>query len=139
VAPIQFDAEDAKRAQDAIRDILYLYRELVAYGGISGDHDIGRFDAWEFLDYRGYAIHGDLKLLHEGSAVALLCDLLDEMEQRGGSSERYRDALASGRFDHLPQAKSAIGLGIAGVDELIEASGPVYRDYVIGYLATLVE
>jgi hypothetical protein len=43
------DAETGKRARDAIRDILYLYRELVAYGGIVGDHDIRTFDPWAFV------------------------------------------------------------------------------------------
>jgi hypothetical protein len=138
------DAETAKRAQDAIRDILYLYRELVAYGGVVGDHTIGSFDPWEFVRaaaYGGWAIDEDLKLLHEGSAVALLCDLLDEMEQRGSEMEmdRFRQGLEAGLLDHLPLAKEALRAGLKGPDAVREAAGPVYREYVLGYLSTLVE
>jgi hypothetical protein len=31
------DSETAQRASGAIRDILFLYRELMEYGGYSGD------------------------------------------------------------------------------------------------------
>jgi hypothetical protein len=138
------DAQTSKRAEDAIRDILYLYRELVAYGGVVGDHDVGAFERWEFLQattYGGWATDDDMKLLHEGSAVAIICDLIDEMEQRGGDTERVRldHALEGGLFDGLPTAKDALKVGFAKSRELLQASKPVYRDYVIGYLLTLVE
>jgi hypothetical protein len=82
------DSETAQRASSAIRDILFLYRELTAYNGYSGDHDTGTFDPWEFVDStgeEGWASPDDLNLLHEGSAVAILCWLGDEWSQGGGA------------------------------------------------------
>jgi hypothetical protein len=134
------DAQTGKRAQDAIRDILYLYRDLVAYEGVVGDHDLGAFDPWEFLQatrYGSWVIDDDLKLLHQGSAVAIICDLVDEMEQRRGDIERVRQALESGLFDDLPTAKEALQVGLAGPRQMVDASAPVYREYVIGYLSSL--
>ena len=152
VAPIHIDdMATAKRAQHAIRDILYLYRELLACGAIVGDQDTGTFDPWEFLRATsyGYSTAEDLKLLHEGSAVALICDLIDEIEQRGGDGELTRDGLANGCFDHLPVAKAALQLMTASgpqrghsdandfYDVLSEAPQPVFREYVLAFLTAL--
>jgi hypothetical protein len=133
------DAQTAKQAQDAIRDILYLYRDLVAYGGIVGDHDIGTFDPWLFLRADGdFVTEDDVKLLREGAAVAILCDLLDEMEQRGHDIDRFTRGVAAGEFDGLPVAKTAIEAGLLGGPvRLTAASGPVFDEYVAGYFATL--
>jgi hypothetical protein len=136
------DAQTAKRAQDAIRDILYLYRDLVQYGGLVGDHDLGAFEPWEFLQatvHGGWATDDDMKLLHEGSAVAVICDLMDEIDQRGRDIKRFRHALEAGWFDELPAAREAVRAGLTDTGELQEAFKPVYRDYVLGYLSTLVE
>jgi hypothetical protein len=135
------DAQAAKRAQDAIRDILYLYRDLVEYGGVVGDHDLGAFEPWEFLQasvHGGWATDDDMRLLHEGSAVALVCDLMDEMDQRSGDSQRFRRALEAGLLDELPVAKETLQAGLAGTRELQEASKTIYREYVLGYFSTLV-
>ena len=77
-------------------------------------------------------------MLHEGSALALICDLMDEMDQRGADVHRFRDALESGIFDQLPLAKQALRVGLKGTRDLQEAAVPVYREYVLGYLSTLV-
>lgn len=137
-----YDPEKGARAQHAIRDILHLYREVSFYGGISGDHDVGTFDPWEFVDDPNYGTYGnsdDVPFIMEGSAVALICDLLNELDQRGGNTESWRPGLEAGRLDHLPQAKAAIERSLNGVHLLLEAARPVYAAYVIGYLKWPVE
>jgi hypothetical protein len=72
--------EDFGEAENAIRDILFLYRDLTDYHGIVGDHDTGTFKAWKFLDCSlddGYGGAETEKLLHEGAAVALLSEIID--------------------------------------------------------------
>jgi hypothetical protein len=136
------DASTSQQAREAIRDILYLYRELTFYEGIQGDHDTGSFDPWTFLQgtaYGGWVTEDDLKLLHEGSAVALVCDLIDEIEQRAGDTERYSSELRAGAFDDHPPAKAAVLAGVeSGRDALLSAVAPVYQKYVQTYFANLV-
>lgn len=101
--------EDWQEAEQAIRDILFLYRELTDYLGIVGDHDTGTFQPWKFVDCSvddGYGGDEAEKLLHEGAAVALLSEMIDWWTQGSGSNiETYRAAIEQRRFDHLPTAR----------------------------------
>jgi hypothetical protein len=63
--------EDWAKAQEAMRDILFLYRDLTEYCGIVGDHDTGTFTPWPFIDCSvddGYGGPETEKLLREGTA-----------------------------------------------------------------------
>jgi hypothetical protein len=104
--------------QQAIRDILVLYWGLTDFCGISGDDHLGSFDPWKWLqceaDYDGgvWRSWDDALLLRQGSAVALLSELLGEWD-RGGPDERlWKVALEDGRFDHLPEARRAVQAGL---------------------------
>jgi hypothetical protein len=99
--------------------MLFLYRDLVAYGGFVGDHDTGTFKHWRFLDCEargGWASDYDLALLHRGSAASILVFMIDEWVQGGVRevSPEYPAALSTGRFDHLPEAKTALEAGLRG-------------------------
>jgi hypothetical protein len=78
-------------AEAAMRDMLFLYRDLTDYRGFSGDHPTGTFRPWRWLaceSKTGWGSCDDVQLLREGSAVALIVN--------------------AGRFDHLPSARAAI-------------------------------
>jgi hypothetical protein len=134
--------EDIGEAQEAIRDILFLYRDLTDYTGIVGDHDTGTFKPWKFLNCSldgGYGGPETEKLLHEGAAVALLSELIDWWEQGSGNGiDAYRAAVDQGRFDHLPTARRAVVAGLEGDnDALLPHLDAVYEEYVLGYFAAL--
>ncbi len=129
---------DWQEAEQAIRDILFLYVDLTDYYGIIGDHDTGTFQPWKFLDCsldEGYGNAETEQLLHQGAAVALLSEMIDCWEQRGGSRteiDSYRAAITTGRFDHLPTARAAVVAGLDGEEAMIPYLDAVYEDYVLG-------
>jgi hypothetical protein len=128
--------EEWREAEDAIRDILFLYWGLTDYNGITGVVETGTFDPWRFLDCtveEGYGGADTAQLLHQGAAVALLSELMD---CRGDWSDRtapatYRVALEAGRFDHLPAVRAAVTAALDGVDAMYPFLAVVYDDYVL--------
>ena len=128
-------------AEAAIRDILFLYRDLTDYEGIVGDHDTGTFEAWTFLNCsldEGYGGAETEKLLHQGAAVALLSLMIDWWTQGSGSGiATYRSALEQGRFDHVPTARAAVKAGLEGEEAMIPHLDAVYEEYVLAYFAQL--
>jgi hypothetical protein len=135
--------EDFGEARNAIRDILFLYRDLTDYNGISGDHDTGTFKPWKFLDCSvddGYGGPETEKLLHQGAAVALLCEMIDWWMLGSVSDsdiDTYRAAMEQGRFDHLPTARVAVAAGLEGEEAMIARLDAVYEEYVLAYFAHL--
>jgi len=70
-----------------MRDILFLYRDLTSYRGFTGDHPTGTFRAWRWLvceSKTGWGSCDDVQLLQEGSAVALIVDLIDTWDRAMG-------------------------------------------------------
>ena len=118
--------EDFGQAEQAIRDILFLYRELTDYNGIVGDHDTGTFKPWRFLNCSlddGYGGAETEKLLHEGAAVALLSELIDWWTQGSGSGiDAYRAAVDQRRFDDLPAARKAVVAGLESDEAMFPTS-----------------
>ncbi len=133
--------EDMQEAQDAIRDILYLYYQLTDYNGIVGDHDTGSFKPWRFVDCvldGGYGGPDVEKLLRQGAAVALLSEMIDWWTQGSGSGiDTYRAAVDQGRFDHVPTARRAIVAGLEGEEAMIPHLDAVYEEYVLAHFAML--
>jgi hypothetical protein len=134
-------------AQDAMRDILYMYWDLASsWGGFGHNVETGRFNQYLCIDATledsGWSSVADLAILHEGSAIKLLCflsDLLDEQEESPSIAswlgQRLRNLLAQGRLDHLPEAKLAIELGLLGDgDEFRSQLALVYKLYVVDRL-----
>jgi hypothetical protein len=128
--------EEWQEAEDAIRDILFLYWGLTEYNGITEVVETGTFDPWRFLDCtveEGYGDADTAQLLHQGAAVALLSELMDWWENSSGRTApaSYRVALEAGRFDHLPAARAAVTAGLDGVDPMYPFLAVVYEDYVL--------
>lgn len=132
---------DWQEAESAIRDILFLYRDLTDYYGIVGDHDTGSVSWWSFLDCtveEGYGDTNTERLLHQGAAVALISELIDWWTQGGGANiDAYRAAVDAGRFDHLPAAKDAVVAGLDGEEPMIPFLDRVYEEYALAYFAEL--
>jgi hypothetical protein len=130
-------------ATAAIRDILWLYRDLTQYLGFCGDHETGSFRPWRWLECEldQWRDEDDVQLLQEGSAVALLCEFTHILWDGGGAAEvaTYEGALRTGRFDHLPAARAAVEAGVYGTDaaEFHARAEVVYEEYVLGFFARL--
>jgi hypothetical protein len=136
---IEPNLEQVHEDQLVIRDILYLYRETTDYTGISGDHTTGAFDPWRYLACEAddeWRDHDDALLLRQGSAVALLSDLLDTWDA-GGPDESWRSALEAGRFDHLPEARRAVAAGLETEAAMYPHLAVVYDEYVLAYFEML--
>ncbi len=130
-------------AEDAIRDILYMYWDMSQSGAFSHDIELGRFNQYLCLGASlagdGYGSADDVALLQRGSAVKILCLLSDhiyEHDQAPGEGEflntRIRALLREGKLDHLPSAKQALELGLAGnMDPFHKQLDTVYREYVV--------
>jgi len=137
-------------AQDAIREILYLYVDMVTeYGGFGHRLETGRFSPFAFIDAKvlpppGYVFGLDEALLHAGSAIAILCTLSDCWDEEESVSFSWpvikaaKEAFDAGRFDHLPEIKLAFSLGFgsdfAAFTKQLEV---VYQNHVLAYFRSL--
>lgn len=139
------DEHKSMEAHAALRDVLYLFYDLTKYQGFSGDHDTGSFDAWRYVNcevFGGWLDPDDLALLHEGSAAALLSNLIDIWDQGDGdraSLGEYTSMLDAGRLQHLPEAEFAARQGLEGEDALMRELPRVYDAYVLDRLRALHE
>lgn len=138
--------ENYLEANAAMRDILFMYRDLIeSYHGFGHGIDTGTFSSFDFVDTElleepSYSLDMDMNLLRQGSAVALLCGLSDFWDESEGDiaglgkwGEELRDLLKDGRLDHLPLAKEAVEAGLESEDNLRALLPGVYREYVVGY------
>jgi len=145
------DDTNVAEAYAAVRDILYLYQDAVeSYGGIGHNLDTGSFDPFRFAravlaPRPGYTFGLDVVLLHQGAAVALLCDLSDHIDDTDttpggfGRTRLIRFGVERGLLDATPLAAEAAKLAFAGrVDEFRQALGKVYQEYVLGHFRRLI-
>ena len=146
----EINEENYAEAISAIRDILYLYYDLVeSYNGFGHNIDTGTFDLIFFADCYLFEPEGttfgiDVNILHEGSAVAILCKLSDYWDEHGllPNDEfvtQVKDILSEGRLDHLPLAEEAIKEAFQDEERFRDLLGEVYKNYVLrrfGKLAT---
>lgn len=142
-------------ANDAVRDILMLYFDLVentnGFGHAANVHI--RFDPLKFIDADvendGY-YYTDIDLLRAGSAIAILCTYYDLWceEQSFPDHPRtrhYEAALAQGRLGNFPDIEAAlrniIQQGKIPLDDprFDQALAPIYQKYVLGLFARLAQ
>jgi hypothetical protein len=86
----------------------------------------------------------DAKLLHEGSAIKLICRVRQAWGQGGYSPERdtgwtttAKTLLAHGRLKHIPELEAVLKIGLVSYDEANKLSQDIYRKYVLGYFERL--
>lgn len=130
-----------QEAERAIRDILFLYRDLTDYQAIVGDHDTGSFKPWASLNCTVEGGYGDAeteRLLHQGAAVALISELIDWWTQGSGQNvETYRAAVAGGHVDHLPAARAAVSAGLDGEEQMNPYLDRATRSTCLAYFSSL--
>lgn len=146
----EINSDNHPAAVEAVRDIIYLYYDLiVSYGGFGHNLERGEFDPFFFVDCwvkepKGYTFGLDVKLLQQGSAVALLCELSDfwddHEESPVGSSlgVQLQQLLSTGRLGHLPLTEEAITCGLHTEDSFRGKLPQIYQSYVSGFFKELV-
>lgn len=148
---MKITTDNVHEAENAIRDILYMYYDLVkSYKGFGHNIDCGTFNPLNYIDAvleepHGYTFAIDLELLQNGSAVALLCDLVNMWDEFETSDVKVwpiiaqiKTALVSGRLEHMPELKKAIELGLANSEEAFrEEIVFIYQKQVCGYFSRM--
>jgi hypothetical protein len=145
--------ENYQLAHDAIRDILFMYVDLIeSYEGFGHNLDRGKFVALDFIDAPIYEPEGstfaiDISLLQSGSGIALLCELSDAWDEYQTWDikswpliHQIKEANESGRFSHLSDIQNAIDLGFGDNEEAFrEQLDKVYKNYVCSYFKQLTK
>ena len=138
------------KAIDAIKDILYMYRELIGYNGLFDDFGVedGVFDPTTYIDISPQDVElgdDDIKLLHEGSAIKIICSVLQAWCQGGYPDtvtqylQDIKKLLGDGRLRHLPELESLLSTAFKSDEDAWDASRPIYEKYVKGYFKTLAD
>ncbi len=144
-------AENYQEAYDAIRDILFMYVDMVeSYRGFGHNIQRGRFSPLDFVDApiyepEGYTFAIDIHLLQSGSAISLLCELSDAWDEYQTWNVKgwpliheIKKANASGRFSHLPEIQEAINMAFGDDEDVFrDQLVKVYKSYVCAYFNKL--
>ncbi len=144
----EINQENYSVAINAIRDILYMFYDLSeSYEGFGHNIEIGSFDPIFFADCYVFEPQGitfgiDVNVLHEGSAVAILCKLSDYWDEHGTTPEdeffsEVKRILAEGRLDHLPLAEQAVKLAFENEEKFRDLLGEAYEKYVVQFFKRL--
>ncbi len=146
----EINQENYPVAINAIRDILYMYYDLVeSYKGFGHNIETGSFDPIFFADCylfepQGITFGIDVNVLHEGSAVAILCKFSDYWDEHGAVPEgefalEVKRILSEGRLDHLPLAEQAIKLAFEDEDRFRDLLDEAYEKYVVQFFKRLAD
>ena len=144
----EINQENYPAAIDAIRDILYMYYDLVeSYEGFGHNIETGNFDPIFFADCYLFEPEGttfgiNVNVLHEGSAVAILCRFSDYWDDNGTIPEdkfalEVKRILAEGRLDHLPLAEQTIKLAFEDEEKFRDLLDEAYEKYVTQFFKRL--
>lgn len=144
----EINEENYAVASKAIRDILYMYYDLItSYKGFGHNIETGSFDPVFFADCylfepKGYTFGIDVSILHEGSAVAIVCMFSDYWDEHGVAPEgefavEVKRLLSEGRLNHLPLAEEVIGSAFEGEQEFRDLLDEVYERYVVQFFKKL--
>jgi hypothetical protein len=138
--------ENHQEAKQATRAILCIYNKAItSYGNFGNNFYTDEFDPFKYIQCRidittGPAFSVDLNLLHEGSAVALLCRLSPFSSQLTGKNfipnamvEKIIGYLQDGVFDLLPLAKDAALSAFEDEDIFTAKLLIIYEEYILGY------
>jgi len=145
--------DNYQAAYDAIRDILYLYVDMVeSYEGFGHNLQRGKFLPLKFVDAQvyepeGYTFGIDLQLLQSGAAIALLCELSDAWDEYETWEVKswplitqIKEAKEANRFNHLPEIQEAFDLAFSNnEDSFRNQLMKVYKKYVCGYFNKLAK
>lgn len=146
------DEDNFTEAIQAIRDILFLYHDAITgYRGFGHNLHTGTFDPFRYVtallaEPPGVSLAIDIELIHEGSAVALLCHLSDYWDETSGESiesghfaGRIKKELSDGVFDFVPLAKEAVEAAFENETKFQNCLQKVYIEYIEGYYRTILQ
>ena len=145
--------ENLEVTNDAIRDILFMYVDLIeSYEGFGHNIERGKFKAIDFIDARvvepeGYTFALDETLLYPGAAISLLCEISDAWDEYETWDVKnwpliyeIKVAYEANRFSHMPEIEKAITLGFGDNEEIFrEQLKVVYEMHVCSYFKKLVK
>tara|TARA_R110002167_G_scaffold178598_13_gene378393 strand:+ start:4177 stop:4626 length:450 start_codon:yes stop_codon:yes gene_type:complete len=136
------------RAKEAIKDVLYFYMELLDYTGLYTDcNEFGKFDPEVYIDCvatEHSLSEPDAELLHEASAIKLLCSVFHLWEQNNYPKDSFlttdlvKKLLDEGRIDHLPELKNILEKSLTSYHEAKELSFCIRQNYVVKFFAELI-
>ena len=133
------------QAEDAVKDILYMYKTCTEYFGLFDDFgwEDGKFDPFFYVDCPADLAGGEdceLQLLHEGSAIKIACGILQSFGQGGDHYPgKAKELIKQNRLSHLPELEEFIK-GILESDEKSLSKSPyIYEKYILGYFKRLAE
>lgn len=114
--------ENAPAAWDAVRDILLMYQGIAADGAILHNADWPiRFDPLTYIDavQAPDAYYLDFDLLRTGAALVLVSRYLSAWSEERGvdawtDTERYAEAVTTGRLRHLPDIEAVLVEHLSG-------------------------
>ena len=141
--------EDFLKAQNAIRDILFMYRECADYSCLYDDFgwEDGEFEPLDYIDCSADDIGMDgldRQLLHEGSAIKLICHMMQCWGQGNypqnvnSYTKQIKNAVRLGRLDHLPELKQALEDSFDNIKTIEKKCTALYQKYIVGYFNKLI-
>jgi hypothetical protein len=145
------DDEDFDRflsAEEALRDVLFMYKTLTNYGGLYDDFftEDGQFDPFIFIDCscEKFSISpSEQVLLQQASAIKLICIVYRAWGQSNypqEESELVNDInalLSNGRIDHLHIFRKTLELAIKDIGVASKNFDFIYQTFVVGYFQSL--
>lgn len=145
-----YDMKERDDAIAAVKDVLYMYTTLLNYEGFFDDFgtEDGKFDPYCYIDCDAKMLgiqEEEAKLLHEGSAIKIICGILFSWGQGNHPDEEtyyvtmYNKLMAQQRLEHIPELRDAINLCIESDDKFWVASGALYKKYVVGYFEKMLQ
>lgn len=132
------------KAEDAMKDILYMFYTCAQYGFLFDDMgwEDGKFDPYTYVDCdistTGYET--EFSLLHHGSAIKIICSVLEHIEDSPDRKwEKQTKLIESGRMDHIPELREHL-FNIIVTKSKCSADGQViYKKYVADYFRSLAD
>lgn len=141
--------DNFNKASEAIRDVLFMYKTLIEYSGLYDDFgsEDGKFEPEIFIDCKAsdYCIgEDDARLLHEGSAIKLICSVFQAWSQGGypvsysQAAEKARNILENGSISHMPELETTLKVALSSCEDAQPHFKVVYEKYVKSYFKSLV-
>jgi hypothetical protein len=152
VTTIDISIDTVSRANAALRDILFLFMDMIdTYGGFGHGLDTGLFRPLDFIDSRLIVVDEDnlgvnMRLLRSGSGIAVLCAISDSWDECQSADLRLpilceaKQALDVGRFRHMYEIEKAVRLGLGSDESAFRNQlSVVYERYVVSYFFKLLK
>ena len=145
----EYDKKERDKAIAAVKDVLYMYTVLLNYSGFFDDFgtEDGKFNPYDYIDCNAKTLgieEDEASLLHEGSAIKIICGILFSWGQGNHPEEEtyyvkmYNQLILENRMEHIPKLRDAIQLCIESDDKFWVVSNKLYQNYVVGYFKKLL-